>query len=139
MTRAGLFIIYGLKQVGKPYILGAEVGDPVDPDPPAFDCSELMEKAAEFAGVPLPDGACYQFDACREITVAEAKRTLGALLFIQNAGGYPDKPHHIGHVAMVIARGWCVEAKGRAYGVVVSPITSRFNRAGKLDALYQEA
>lgn len=41
-------------QVGKPYILGAEAS-PRDPDPPAFDCSELVEWLYARSGTKITD------------------------------------------------------------------------------------
>jgi len=137
MTRAGVFILYALRQVGKPYVYGIENDDVADPT--SWDCSELVQIAAGKAGVTVPDGAANQCTFCRTIPVAVARETIGALLFIQDAHAYPGKTNHVGHVAIVIAKGWCVEAKGKAYGVVISPITSRFNAAGKVDALYLPA
>ena len=134
MTRAATFIVWALKQVGKPYVYGVENDDAEDPT--AWDCSELVQWCAAKAGVTIPDGACYQYEASRRIPIAVAKETLGALLFIRSSSSYPSKPHNVGHVAIVVAKGWCVEAKGKAYGVVMSPITSRFTDAGKVDALY---
>ena len=109
-----------LTQRGDPYVFGAEARFD-DPDPVAFDCSELVEWAAARLGVRFVDGAENQRDACRNagtlMPVAEGVRTRGALLFRINVRG--------DHVAISLGDGKTIEARGRAYGVNV------FNAAGR--------
>jgi cell wall-associated NlpC family hydrolase len=120
-------------QVGKPYVFGAEAALD-DPDPTAFDCSELTQWAAHQAGLTLPDGAAGQYRYCRNagttMSVGQALRTPGALVFSFDGepgptGGEPAKAH----VAISLGDGRTVEAKGRAYGVVVTDAADRFNFA----------
>ena len=103
-----------LTQDGKPYIYGYEV-DLADPDPKAFDCSELEEWACSQLGVKpkFPDGSANQLEYCRQhgtlISIEEAIRTPGALLF------YQTEEHH--HVATSQGNGKTIEARGKVYGV----------------------
>jgi cell wall-associated NlpC family hydrolase len=103
-----------LKQDGKPYIYGYEV-DLDDPDPEAFDCSEMEEWACWQLKVKprFPDGSANQLDFCRKhdtlISIEEAISTPGALLF------YQTSTHH--HVATSQGNGKTIEARGKDYGV----------------------
>jgi len=103
-----------LTQDKKPYIYGYEV-DLDDPDPEAFDCSELEQWAChQLKVVPvMPDGAIWQYRHCRNhgttIDVEEAINTPGALLF------YFQGDHH--HVATSQGNGKTIEARGKVYGV----------------------
>jgi cell wall-associated NlpC family hydrolase len=127
------FIDTAATQVGKPYVFGAEASLD-DPDPAAFDCSELTQWAAHQAGLTLPDGAAGQYRYCRNagttMSVEDALRTPGALLFTFDGepgptGGEPAKAH----VAISLGDGRTVEARGRNYGVVVTDASDRFNFA----------
>ena len=120
-------------QVGKPYVFGAEAALD-DPDPAAFDCSELTQWAAHQSGLMLPDGAAGQYRYCRDagttMSVEDALRTPGALLFTFDGepgptGGEPARAH----VAISLGDGRTVEARGRDYGVVVTDAGTRFNFA----------
>jgi cell wall-associated NlpC family hydrolase len=103
-----------LTQKGKPYIFGYEV-DLDDPDPEAFDCSEMEEWACWQKRVRprFPDGSLNQLEHCRKhgtlISIEQAIRTPGALLFIQT------DTHH--HVATSQGNGMTIEARGKNYGV----------------------
>ena len=144
-SKCGIFLLTLLKQVGKPYIYGAEVLLD-NPNPSAFDCSELVQWALAQAGLThvcdLPikrfDGAGNQFLNSRTVPISVAREHLGALLFIQDKEAYATKPARIGHVGVVIAPGYVVEARGRNYGVVISKITERWNLASKIPELYEE-
>jgi cell wall-associated NlpC family hydrolase len=101
-------------QDGKPYIYGYEV-DLSDPDPKAFDCSELIQWSCYQEGVipQMPDGAIYQMRFCRNagrlISVEKAMKIPGALLFRISENG--------NHVAFSQGDVTTFEARGRAYGV----------------------
>lgn len=112
MAYASDFVRICLQQAGDRYVYGAEAAAS-NPDPDAFDCSELVEWACARVGVPFPDGSTYQEDACRRagqiISVPKAVKTQGALLF-----------RHRGeqqHVAVSLGNGSTIEARGAAYGV----------------------
>jgi len=111
-------VIAALTQLGKPYRFGAEVRLE-DPDPPAFDCSELVQWASARAGAPLPDGSGAQVDAVVRagavIPLEEAVRTRGALLLRRPRpipGGWAP-----GHVAISLGDGRTVEAMDSTHGV----------------------
>ncbi len=114
-------------QVGKPYILGAEAS-PKDPDPPAFDCSELVEWLYARAGNRITDLAAAQFDATEPV---KGSPQVGDLVFLANN---PARWNSIGHVAILTRRlpngGWrVIEARGRRYGVVQSTLSYWQDRA----------
>jgi peptidoglycan hydrolase-like protein with peptidoglycan-binding domain len=112
-----------LSQQGDRYIFGAEV-KLNDPNPSAFDCSELVEWAVAQAGGKICDGSQYQRKACRDaglaISVEQALRTPGALLFTDT------------HVAISLGDGRTIEARGSKYGV---GIFSAHNRGWKAAGL----
>ncbi|MFZ4584421.1 MAG: C40 family peptidase [Acidimicrobiia bacterium] len=107
-----------LAQSGKQYILGVSTDDN-DPDPPAFDCAELVRWAAHQSGVDLQGDWSWtgsQYEQLRSqgslISVDDALRTPGALLYRD-----PGSTH--GHVAISLGDGRVVEARGKDYGVGV--------------------
>lgn len=110
-----------LSQAGKPYVLGAEA-NPKDPNPRAFDCSELVEWTCRGLGVAMVDGAQNQRDFCRKrstlVSVDRGIGTLGALLFRIKTTGTD-------HVAISLGNGSTIEAKGRKWGVLVASAQGR--------------
>lgn len=60
-----LFISNAMAEKGKPYVYGATASIS-DPNPRAFDCSELTKWAAARAGVTIPDGATAQYLSIRD-------------------------------------------------------------------------
>lgn len=120
------FLWNALGQQGKAYVFGAETR-PSDPNPQAFDCSELVEWAARRAGVSIPDGSINQINAARPMSVDEALRTPGALLF---RSGNPN------HIAISLGDGRTIEARGRRYGVGIFSAAGRgWTRAGTIPGL----
>ena len=117
------FVQRALAQRGDRYIFGAEA-KPNDPNPKAFDCSELVQWAAHQVGVSIPDGTMNQLPhiqrAGKTLPVSKAIRTRGALLF---------RP---GHVAISLGNGKTIEAKGSQYGVGVFSAKGRRWTAGGL-------
>lgn len=112
-----------LKQNGDRYVFGAEV-KLNDKDPNTFDCSELVEWAVHQAGGSIPDGSQNQRRATQRISVAEAARTPGALLF----NGH--------HVAISVGDGvHTIEAMGSKYGVRIGTIGNRFEDGGLVRGL----
>jgi cell wall-associated NlpC family hydrolase len=119
-------VTVALRQVGKNYVYGAEAA-PDDPDPKAFDCSELVQWACAQVGVTFVDGSYAQLDACERISVESASHIRGALLF-----PLPDAHH----VAISLGDGeHTVEAMGRQYGVVQGNIANRFGTGGLIPGL----
>ncbi len=142
-TRADAFVLAALAQRGDPYVFGVEVrlGDP---DPDAFDSSELTQWAADQAGASIPDGAMYQYlelkSQGRLVSVEEGIHTRGALLFHFTSeptagGGRPSSSH----VAISLGDGRTIEARGSSYGVDEFPAVGRFNFAGVIAALDRAA
>lgn len=103
-----------MAQRGDKYIFAAETS-PTDPNPEAFDCSELVEWASRHLQVEMVDGSMNQRAFCQArrtmISPAKARATRGALLFrdVSVTG--------IGHVAVSLGNGFTIEARGSAYGV----------------------
>lgn len=140
-TKCGIFINVLLDQLDDKYEYGVEVNlDDLDPD--AFDCSELVQWAlakahvADVQGVPIRlfDGAGNQFLNSREIPVSDAHK--GCLLFRYDPQRYPSKPAKVGHVGVMLGPGWVLHASSSKGKVIISRITSWWNRASKIDALY---
>ncbi len=95
---AGRAIQYALGEVGKPYVWGAT-------GPNAYDCSGLMLRAYQSAGVTLPRVAAQQYWAGTQLPVRQAQS--GDLLFWGYDTSNPDTIHH---VAMYLGNGRMVEA-----------------------------
>lgn len=127
-------LLYAIAQEGKRYILGAEA-DAADPDPPAFDCSELVQYACDRAGVDprIPDGAYWQYRTCllagTLIPVPDGIATRGALLF-RVTRNLPSRFDDVPHVAWSAGDGMTVEARGSAWGVGSWAAAGRFQAAG---------
>lgn len=130
-------VAWALTQKGDPYILGAEAS-PNNPNPPAFDCSELVEWACARAGLTFVDGAYNQFSACKRagklISIGEALFTPGALLFVAKCGACGGGGGN--HVAISQGNGKTIEARGRAYGVGEFPANRKtWTHAGLIPGL----
>lgn len=122
---AAQFVFYAQSQVDDhtPYRWGAKAASTVV-DPTALDCSGLTAWAAGRCGAHLPDGARQQWQFCRAqhmtITIDEAYRTLGALLFRIDLLTGDD------HVVISMGDGKrTIEAMGRKYGVVDGNVLGR--------------
>lgn len=115
------FVALALKQAGKKYVFGAEA-NPSDPNPRAFDCSELVEWCASQVGISpkVPDGSGAQKAHCTPISVAEAAKTKGALLFIP------------GHVAISLGNGKTIEAMNPSSGIKQGTVGNRFKTGGRI-------
>jgi len=110
---AGTAIAYALAQLGAPYVWGAT-------GPNAFDCSGLMLRAYEAAGIALPRISRDQFAAGAKLPVQAALP--GDLLFWAYDASDPRTVHH---VAMYLGGGQIVEAQQR--GVPVHTRAVQFN------------
>lgn len=96
---AATAIAFAKKQLGDPYVWGAE-------GPDAFDCSGLVLKAYREAGIALPRVAENQYHAGAMLPVKEAQP--GDLLF----WGYdPADPRTIHHVAIYLGGNKVLEAE----------------------------
>ncbi len=118
----GNFLQAALAQNGKPYVFGAEASAG-NRDPRALDCSELVEWASAQAGVRVPDGSGNQRAHCQPISVQQALRTPGALLFSN------------GHVAISLGDGRTIEARNSRMGVGIFPAGNRFTSAGLIPGM----
>lgn len=119
---ASAFVAVALSQAGDTYIYGAEAAGS-NPNPNAFDCSELVQWAAARVGVAFVDGSSAQIAACRPISVAQAIRTRGALLW------------HPGHIAISLGDGRTIEAANPRAGVTSYGAAGRFQRGGLIPGL----
>jgi cell wall-associated NlpC family hydrolase len=138
-SKTQTFLQNALAQAGDPYVWGASA-NPADPNPKAFDCSELVRWAAQRAGVDLPDGSWLQYLQLKQqgatIPVAQALQTPGALLFSFSheptpGGGRPSQAH----VAISLGNGRTIEARGRSYGVGSFDAGNRFEYAAVVPGL----
>jgi cell wall-associated NlpC family hydrolase len=133
------FLQSALAQTGDRYVWGSSAS-PTDPNPSAFDCSELVKWAAKRAGVDLPDGSWLQYLHLKQqgttIPVEQALRTPGALLFSFSSeptagGGRPSGAH----VAISLGNGKTIEARGKSYGVGQFDAGNRFEYAALVPGL----
>ena len=126
---------WALAQKGKRYVFGVEVRTN-EADPPAFDCSELVEWACARATVspPMPDGTWIQHSHCVRhgtmIPIDEGIDTRGALLFNHRDGaGNPTSDMSVrpttAHVALSLGDGTTIEAMGTDWGTRVGNANNR--------------
>ena len=129
-AKASQFVSEAMRQAGDPYVWGSSAS-PSDPDPTAFDCSELTKWAAKRVGIDLPDGSWLQYLKLKEqgalVPVEQALQTPGALLFSFSqeptaGGGRPSQAH----VAISLGDGKTIEARGKKYGVGTFDAANRF-------------
>jgi cell wall-associated NlpC family hydrolase len=136
------FLEAALAQEGDTYVFDAQADDN-DPDPDKFDCSELVEWAAEQAGAPEVAEASYlqylQFkEAGTLIPVEQAINTPGAVLF-----RFPDHEPRPGegrqdgsHVAISLGDGRTFEAMSPSAGIGFNEAADRgFNYAALIPGL----
>jgi peptidoglycan DL-endopeptidase CwlO len=108
-------INFALAALGKPYVWGAT-------GPDTYDCSGLMLRAFQNAGVNLPRVSREQFDAGGHVPVKQAQP--GDLLFLATD---PSDPATIHHVMLYMGNDKIVEAPytGASVRVQPAPWTSR--------------
>lgn len=103
------FVRVAMTQQGKRYVYGAEAS-PKTNSPGGFDCSELVQWALARVGVTFVDGSANQIARCKAISVSQALRTRGALVY---------KP---GHIGISLGDGKrTMEARNASKGVGVFP------------------
>jgi peptidoglycan DL-endopeptidase CwlO len=95
---AGAAIDFALGELGKPYVWGAT-------GPATYDCSGLIMRAFQSAGVNLPRVSRQQFYSGGHVPVAQAQA--GDLLFYATDR---DDPATIHHVVLYLGDGQMVEA-----------------------------
>jgi len=104
------------RQVGKPYIFGVE-NDPNENNWDkywAWDCSELVQVGFAKLGIDVPDGSYNQDKVCVLVTGHPIVGDLGFKW-------HPDT-QVIHHVGIYIGNDNIIEAKGKAWGVVQTPL-----------------
>lgn len=119
---AASFVALAQQQAGDTYIYGAEASIS-DPNPNAFDCSELIEWALGRIGITFGGTSGSMIAACTPISVAQAIATRGALLW------------HEGHIAISLGNGQTIEAANSRVGVVNYSADGRFARGGLVPGL----
>ncbi|MFC5996002.1 C40 family peptidase [Pseudonocardia hispaniensis] len=107
---AGAAIGFALGELGKPYVWGAT-------GPNTYDCSGLMLRAFQAAGIELPRVARDQFFSGGHVPVAQAQP--GDLLFYATD---PSDPATIHHVTLYLGDGQMVEAPYSGQSVRVRPV-----------------
>ncbi len=114
-SAAAKAIAFALSQVGKPYVWGAT-------GPNAFDCSGLMLRAYQHAGINLPRVSVDQFHGGALLPVRQAQP--GDLMFLAYN---PSDPTTIHHVFMYLGDNRIVEAPqpGTPVHVIAMPWNSR--------------
>ena len=108
------FIKHATQLVGTPYVFGAETRLD-DPDPThvkELDCSELCEWLFAQVGIMVPDGVYNQFKASSPIT---GEPLIGDLGF-----KWIPETQSVHHVGILIMPDKVIEAKGKAWGVVLT-------------------
>ncbi|NMH98918.1 C40 family peptidase [Pseudonocardia acidicola] len=103
-------ISFALGEVGKPYVWGAT-------GPNTYDCSGLMLRAFQAAGIELPRVSRDQFNAGGHVPVRDAQP--GDLLFYATD---PSDPSTIHHVMLYMGDGQMVEAPYSGESVRVQPV-----------------
>jgi len=115
-----------LSCIGDRYIFGVEVALN-DPNPPAFDCSEMPQWYCAQCGLYYPDGSWLQYRYNQQhglaISIVKAKNTPGAQLYIfRNRDGTVADPLSGGrpshsHTATSLGNGQTIEARGHNWPV----------------------
>ena len=103
-------IQFALAEVGKPYLWGAT-------GPNTYDCSGLMLRAFQAAGIDLPRVSRDQFRSGGHVPIQQAQA--GDLLFYATDPGDPATIHH---VALYMGDGQMVEAPYSGESVRVRPV-----------------
>ena len=107
---AAAAIVFALGEVGKPYVWGGT-------GPNTYDCSGLMLRAFQAAGINLPRVSRQQFFAGGHVPVEQAQA--GDLLFYATD---PSDPATIHHVMLYMGDGQMVEAPYTGSEVRVRPV-----------------
>ena len=108
-------IQFALGELGKPYVWGAT-------GPNTYDCSGLILRAFQAAGIDLPRVSREQFDAGGHVPVQQAQA--GDLLFYATD---PSDPSTIHHVALYMGGDQMVEAPFSGESVRVRPVPWNYN------------
>ena len=104
-------IAFALHELGKPYVWGAT-------GPASYDCSGLMLRAFQAAGITLPRVSWLQYQAGGHVPVRQAQP--GDLLFYATD---PSDPATIHHVMLYMGNDKMVEAPFSGQPVRVQPVS----------------
>jgi cell wall-associated NlpC family hydrolase len=119
------------KCLGKQYVYGAKPEEA----PAQFDCSSLVQYLYKKMGVEIPRSSIEQAHIGRKVRFQgkESALRVGDLLFFKGTTGHynPEFPGGIGHVAMYLGEGRCVQASG-SVGKVVSTSLEEVVKRGDL-------
>lgn len=111
MSKLDDLIAWGTREIGKPYVYGAE-------GPNTFDCSGLMQYIFAKVGIQLPRVADAQYRATSR--VAEQAAAPGDLVFyVNNSTGVAD------HVALYLGSGKMLAAPHTGANVEIQSVYSR--------------
>jgi cell wall-associated NlpC family hydrolase len=132
------FLTAAKAQEDDPYVYGAR-RTPTAKNPRSFDCSSLTQWAARQAGVKIASTAEYQYMEMKQhhrlISVDEALRTPGALLFYFSVEPTAGLPPGQAHVAISKGDGTTIEARNTAMGIGEWSAKHRFRWAGVLPGI----
>ena len=121
----GAAVSFALSKVGCPYDQNYHSSLSAD----IYDCSSLVYRAYRESGTDISNAGLYS--AAEELRAAEMAGTVvsltdlqpGDLLFYRTADARSEGRYRgCGHVAIYAGQGKMVEAKGREWGVIVSPL-----------------
>ncbi|MBA3905506.1 MAG: C40 family peptidase [Pseudonocardiales bacterium] len=107
---AAAAITFAMHELGKPYVWGAT-------GPTSYDCSGLILRAFDAAGITLPRVSWQQYQAGGHVPVRQARP--GDLLFYATD---PTDPSTIHHVMLYLGNGQMVEAPYSGQPVRVRPV-----------------
>lgn len=118
------------------YYLGASASM-TDPYPRLFDCSELVQWADfRTSGTSRMSGTAFtQYQGCKHISVAQATKIKGALLFMTDSMNNLNNSS-VHHVAISQGDGTTIEARSTDKGCGSWPVAgSGFNLAGLIQGM----
>lgn len=125
------FVDFALAQAGDTYSLKGGHPSAEIADPSVFDCSGLVGWAAGRAGVKFTGNAASLIAAAIPISVDEATKTRGAILFHP-----PTSKGTSGHIVISLGDGRTIEARGTKYGVMIYKVEGRgWTKGGKVPGL----
>jgi cell wall-associated NlpC family hydrolase len=113
-TKAYQVIEYVKRQIGVPYVWGAEI------EGKAFDCSGLTQAAYATVGVVIPHNAQAQYDLGPQVSAAQNLQPGDLVYFDEDPPGHD--PTRIGHVGVYIGGGQFIHAPHTGDVVKVSSL-----------------
>lgn len=138
VNKAYSLVTTGIDGTRPRYVFGAEVANLTNPSPDYIDCSELVQWAVfQITHNTWVDGSWNQAGHCRIISVDQAARTKGALLFV-SSNGHTSGVHHVAisrGLGRSVAHG-TAEARSSTLGCGSWPIGNRFSFGGLVPILH---